>query len=71
MILQVIQGGRLGLRPGKLPDEREAAFRVQLTRKERMPASAPLRPIAYAAPRIVCERGADGALRCRSLNQAE
>src|SRR6476619_5079817 len=31
-----------------------------------MQAPAPLRPIAYAAPRIVCERGADGALRCRS-----
>src|SRR5215475_8408078 len=31
-----------------------------------MQAPVPLRPIAYAAPRIVCERGADGALRCRS-----
>src|SRR5215831_7157050 len=39
---------------------------MQLTRGERMPAPAPLRPIAYAAPHIACERGADGALRCRS-----
>ena len=31
-----------------------------------MPAPAPVRPIAYAAPHIACERGADGALRCRS-----
>jgi feruloyl-CoA synthase len=31
-----------------------------------MHAPAPPRPIAYAAPRIVCERAADGSLRCRS-----
>ena len=31
-----------------------------------MPISVPLRPIAYAPARIVCERGIDGALRCRS-----
>jgi feruloyl-CoA synthase len=31
-----------------------------------MPGPAPLRPIAYAGPRIVCERGSDGSLRCRS-----
>src|SRR6266403_287440 len=31
-----------------------------------MPAPAPLRPISYAAPRIACERDADGAWRCRS-----
>src|SRR5262245_59347071 len=35
-------------------------------RGERMPAPAPRRPIAYAAPHIVCERGADGAVRYRS-----
>src|SRR5262249_31434868 len=29
-----------------------------------MPISAPLRPIAYAPARIVCERGIDGALGC-------
>jgi feruloyl-CoA synthase len=39
---------------------------MQLTREERMRAPAPLRPIAYAAAHIACERGADGALRCRS-----
>ena len=27
---------------------------------------APLRPIAYAVPRIVHERADDGSLRCRS-----
>jgi feruloyl-CoA synthase len=27
---------------------------------------APTRPIAYAAPNIVCEKAADGSLRCRS-----
>jgi feruloyl-CoA synthase len=31
-----------------------------------MPAPAPLRPIAYASPQIVCERSADGSLRYRS-----
>ena len=31
-----------------------------------MHAPAPPRPIAYAAPRIVCEQAADGSLRCRS-----
>jgi feruloyl-CoA synthase len=31
-----------------------------------MPGPAPTRPIAYAAPRIVCEKAADGSLRCRS-----
>ncbi|MGA7486897.1 MAG: AMP-binding protein, partial [Xanthobacteraceae bacterium] len=31
-----------------------------------MPAPAPVRPIAYAAPRIVCAQGRDGSLRCRS-----
>ena len=31
-----------------------------------MPEPAPLRPIAYAEPRIVCEQGRDGSLRCRS-----
>ncbi len=31
-----------------------------------MPAPAPLRPIAYASPKIVCERSADGSLRYRS-----
>jgi feruloyl-CoA synthase len=31
-----------------------------------MPGSAPLRAIAYGAPRIVCEKGADGSLHCRS-----
>ena len=31
-----------------------------------MPTPAPLRSIAYAAPRIVCERADDGSLRCRS-----
>jgi feruloyl-CoA synthase len=31
-----------------------------------MATSALLRPIAYAPARIVCERGIDGALRCRS-----
>jgi feruloyl-CoA synthase len=31
-----------------------------------MPTPAPTRPIAYAAPRIVCEKAADGSLRCRS-----
>src|SRR5262249_2150722 len=30
-----------------------------------MPALAPLRPIAYARPRIVCEPGRHGALLCR------
>src|SRR5947209_4580888 len=37
-------------------------------RLQRMPMSAmpPFRPIAYAAAHIVCERGADGSLRCRS-----
>jgi feruloyl-CoA synthase len=29
--------------------------------------SAPLRAIAYGAPRISCEKAADGSLRCRSL----
>jgi feruloyl-CoA synthase len=29
-------------------------------------AEAPLRPIAYPEPRIVCEKGADGSLYCRS-----
>jgi feruloyl-CoA synthase len=31
-----------------------------------MPTPAPTRPIAYAAPKIVCEKAADGSLRCRS-----
>jgi feruloyl-CoA synthase len=31
-----------------------------------MPESAPLRPIAYAQPSIVCEEAADRSLRCRS-----
>ena len=31
-----------------------------------MPEPAPLRPIAYGAPRIVWEKSADGSLRCRS-----
>jgi feruloyl-CoA synthase len=31
-----------------------------------MPGSAPLRAIAYGAPRIVCEKAADGNLHCRS-----
>jgi feruloyl-CoA synthase len=31
-----------------------------------MPGPAPTRPIAYAAPRIVCEKASDGSLRCRS-----
>ncbi len=31
-----------------------------------MPGPAPPRPIAYAVPRIVCERASDGSLRCRS-----
>ena len=31
-----------------------------------MPTPAPLRPIAYAVPRIVHERADDGSLRCRS-----
>ena len=31
-----------------------------------MPGPAPLRPIAYASPKIVCERSADGSLRYRS-----
>src|ERR1700704_667725 len=31
-----------------------------------MPGSAPLRAIAYGAPRIVCEKTADGSLHCRS-----
>src|SRR5262249_19600979 len=31
-----------------------------------MPASAPLRAIAYGAPRIVCDKAADGSLRLRS-----
>ncbi len=31
-----------------------------------MPAPAPRRPIAYAPPRVVCERGSDGVLRYRS-----
>src|SRR5215470_3279032 len=36
------------------------------TRERSMPASAPLRPIAYAPPRIVVEKAPDGSLRCRS-----
>jgi len=31
-----------------------------------MPTSTPLRPIAYAPPRVVCERSSDGILRYRS-----
>src|SRR5262245_44539698 len=31
-----------------------------------MPALAPPRAIAYGAPRIVCEKTADGSLLCRS-----
>jgi feruloyl-CoA synthase len=31
-----------------------------------MPAPTPLRPIAYAPPRVVCERSSDGVLRYRS-----
>jgi feruloyl-CoA synthase len=31
-----------------------------------MPAPTPLRPIAYAPPRVVCERSGDGVLRYRS-----
>src|SRR5262249_57331921 len=31
-----------------------------------MPEPAPLRPIAYAPPRIVLEKAPDGSLRCRS-----
>jgi feruloyl-CoA synthase len=31
-----------------------------------MTAAAPLRPIAYGRPQIVCERLGDGSLRCRS-----
>src|SRR5947209_12582170 len=31
-----------------------------------MHATAPLRQIAYGRPRIVCDRAADGSLRCRS-----
>jgi feruloyl-CoA synthase len=30
-------------------------------------APAPLRPIAYALPRITCEQAKDGTLRCRSI----
>ncbi len=38
-----------------------------ITGKEaEMAGQAPLRPIAYAEPRIVCEKAADGSLRCRS-----
>src|SRR6266446_157308 len=36
------------------------------TRESSMPAPAPLRPIAYAPPRIVVEKAPDGGLRCRS-----
>src|SRR6266568_1272015 len=31
-----------------------------------MPGSAPLRPIAYAEPSIVCDKAPDGSLRCSS-----
>ena len=31
-----------------------------------MPRPAPLRPIAYGTPRIVCEKAPGGSLRCRS-----
>src|SRR5712691_8076802 len=31
-----------------------------------MSGPAPLRPIAYARPRIICEKASDGSLRCRS-----
>ena len=31
-----------------------------------MPGSAPLRAIAYGAPRVVCQKSADGSLHCRS-----
>ena len=37
-----------------------------LSGRTRMHAPAPLRPIAYGRPRIVCERTPDGSLRCRS-----
>jgi feruloyl-CoA synthase len=33
-----------------------------------MPAPAPLRPIAYGTPQIVCEKAPDGSLRCRSAD---
>ena len=31
-----------------------------------MPTPAPLRPIAYGKPQIVCEKATDGSLRCRA-----
>src|SRR5258708_11801789 len=31
-----------------------------------MPATAPLRPIAYSEPRIACEQAPDASLRCRA-----
>src|SRR5262245_66494553 len=31
-----------------------------------MSGPAPLRPITYGTPRIVCETASDGSLRCRS-----
>src|SRR4051794_22024027 len=32
-----------------------------------MPGRSPIRPIAYAQPRIACEKARDGSLRLRSI----
>ena len=36
-----------------------------------MPGSAPIRPIAYAEPSIVCDKAADGSLRLASAAALE
>src|SRR6266516_2556103 len=65
MMLQVIRRG-IGLRLS--PRSRRGFLERAWDRRGgfRMPAPTPLRPIAYAPPRIVCERSGDGILRYRS-----
>src|SRR5437016_8196553 len=65
MMLQVIRRG-IGLRLS--PRSRRGFLERAWDRRGgfRMPAPTPLRPIAYAPPRVVCRRSGDGVLRYRS-----
>src|SRR5262249_20601367 len=55
--------GQPPIKSGGKPPIRSGA---SLGRNAQMPAPAPLRPIAYGTPDIVCEKAPDGSLRCRS-----
>src|SRR5436309_4614577 len=65
MILQVTSPGIFALRPrhGGLLDH------MRSRRGGDMPAPARRRPIAYAPPRVACERGSDGVVRFRSTER--